>query len=150
MRAWEEVFDQQLETLSKVAPPKSRPALPNPRPRPYPQPQTLSPTPTSTPALILTPSPALTLTPAPTLSKVDAPSWVQLDRADPTGEAAERCGSSIHAGLQVLFGWLTGSIWLFVVTGRARRQAAGHPDPGAAPPQHAAPASTASGSGKAR
>ena len=144
MRAWEEVFDQQLETLSKVAPPKSRPALANPRPGPYPHPQTVSPPPTSTPALILTPSPALTLTPAPTLSKVDAPSWVQLDRADPTGEAAERCGSSIHAGLQVLFGWLTGSIWLFVVTWRARRQAAGHPDPGAAPPQHAAPASTAS------
>ena len=97
VRAWEQVFDQQLETLSKV----------------------------------------------------DAPSWVQLDRADPTGEP-ERCGSSIQAGLQVLFGWLTGSIWLLVVTWRGRRQAVAHSDAEAEPPPDSAPASATSGSSRAR
>ena len=75
---------------------------------------------------------------------------MQLDRADPTGEGPERGGSSIQAGLQVLFGWLTGSIWLFVVTWRARRNAAGHADPEAGPPQDSAPPSAASGSSRAR
>jgi hypothetical protein len=57
-----------------------------------------------------------------TLSKVDAPSWAHpAAHHHDVGAESAHCGSSIQAGLQVLLGWLSGSIWLLVVTWRSRR-----------------------------